>query len=86
MKTTLEIPDALFRQAKATAAQQGRTLREFVNEAVQDKLAQGKHRQELQGWRAVLGTLPPEVKRAALKVDALINAPDFRQIDPEDWQ
>lgn len=38
MKTTLEIPDPLFRKAKATAAQQGVTLREFVNDALREKL------------------------------------------------
>jgi len=39
MKTTLEIPDALFRKAKSTAAQRGQTLKQFVTEAVQEKLA-----------------------------------------------
>ena len=38
MKTTLEIPDTLFRQAKSKAAQQGIPLRQFVTEAVEDKL------------------------------------------------
>ena len=39
MKTTLEIPDALFRRVKWKAAEQGWTLKEFVNEALQEKLA-----------------------------------------------
>ena len=39
MKTTLEIPDPLFRKAKATAAQHGVTLREFVNDALREKLS-----------------------------------------------
>ena len=38
MKTTLELPDQLFRTAKATAAERGRTLKEFMTEAVRDKL------------------------------------------------
>ena len=38
MKTTLEIPDALFRKAKSTAAQRGQTLKQFVTEAVREKL------------------------------------------------
>ena len=41
MKTTLEIPDPLFRKAKSTAAERGQTLREFVSEALQEKLAVG---------------------------------------------
>ena len=38
MKTTLEIPDAVFRRAKSAAAR-GIPLRAFVTEAVKDKLA-----------------------------------------------
>lgn len=39
MKTRLEIPDAIFRRAKSVAAEHGISLREFVTEAVKDKLA-----------------------------------------------
>jgi hypothetical protein len=39
MKTTIEIPDVLFRRAKSTAAERGQTLKEFVSEALQEKLA-----------------------------------------------
>jgi hypothetical protein len=42
MKTTLEIPDQLFRKAKATAAERGQSLKEFVAEALQDKLTAGR--------------------------------------------
>ena len=38
MKTTLEIPDYLFRRAKSLAAERGIPLRQFVTEAVQEKL------------------------------------------------
>jgi len=39
MKTTLGIPDSIFRRAKSVAAERGIPLREFVTEAVKDKLA-----------------------------------------------
>lgn len=39
MKTTLEIPDPVFRRAKARAAERGQALRAFVTEALQEKLA-----------------------------------------------
>ena len=39
MKTTLEIPDAVFRRAKSAPAERGVPLRAFVTEAVRDKLA-----------------------------------------------
>ncbi len=38
MKTTLEIPDAIYRRAKSKAAEQGITLRQFVTEAVAARL------------------------------------------------
>jgi len=38
MKTTLEIPDAIFRRAKAKAAKQRIPLRQFVSDAVAEKL------------------------------------------------
>ena len=41
MKTTIEIPDALFRRAKSAAAERGVPLRELVSEALADKLAVG---------------------------------------------
>jgi hypothetical protein len=39
MKTTVEIPDSLFRRAKAKAAERGQSLKEFMTAALQEKLA-----------------------------------------------
>ena len=38
MKTTIELPDATFRQAKAVAASRGITLKQFFTDALDDKL------------------------------------------------
>jgi hypothetical protein len=38
VKTTLEIPDATFRKAKSQAAQKGVSLRDFVTEALEEKM------------------------------------------------
>ena len=38
MKTTIELPDALFRQAKALAATRGVTLRHLFTEALEVQL------------------------------------------------
>jgi hypothetical protein len=46
MKTTLEIPDTVFRRAKTQAASRGVTFREFVTEAVREKLALKKGSRE----------------------------------------
>lgn len=38
MKTTLELPDPLFREAKATAARLSTTLRALITQALEEKL------------------------------------------------
>ena len=38
MKTTVDIPDELFREAKSRAAREGIKLRELVAEALREKL------------------------------------------------
>lgn len=86
MKTTLEIPEPLFRKAKATAAQKGQTFKQFVTEALHHKLGTAKRGQKPAGWRVALGKLTPQLKKAAREADAVINAPDFRKIDAQDWQ
>lgn len=41
MKTTLELPDDLFRRAKAAAALQGRSLKEFIAAGLRKELGEG---------------------------------------------
>jgi hypothetical protein len=42
MKTTVELPDPIFRQAKAEAAMEGRALRAFILDAVVHELDRAK--------------------------------------------
>jgi len=39
MRTTIDLPDSLFRDAKALAARQGTTLKEVVREALEAAMA-----------------------------------------------
>ena len=41
MKTTLDIPDQIFRKAKSKAAERGESLKQFVTDALSEKLASG---------------------------------------------
>jgi hypothetical protein len=43
MRTTIDLPDELFRRAKAAAAVQGIKLREFVTTALERALQQGSN-------------------------------------------
>ncbi len=44
MRTTIDLPDALFRELKTETAREGISLKEFVTEAVREKLADGHSR------------------------------------------
>lgn len=56
MKATIEIPDSIFRRAKSKAAQQGIPLRQFVTEALEDKLKASTARGK-KPWIRYLGKL-----------------------------
>lgn len=45
MKTTLEIPNGLFRRAKSAAAERGIPMRELVSEALAEKLSGSRVRE-----------------------------------------
>lgn len=42
MKTTIEMPDELFRKAKAVAALRGQSLKELITTAMERELASGE--------------------------------------------
>ena len=61
MKTTVEIPDTLYRQLKARAALKGQTIKDFLVEAVRAKLASDRSKSKGKtGWRAVFGAADPK--------------------------
>lgn len=84
MKTTLEIPDALFRRAKASAAERGQSLKDFVTEAVRDKLAADARsaEDETPAWMQGFGALK-HLHAETARVQALIDD-TFEVIEPED--
>lgn len=80
MKTTLEIPDNLFRQAKAAAARQGIPLCELVTEAIADRL--GRKPDQDRPWMASFGKLKRLHKETG-RINKLIDQ-EFGQREPED--
>jgi hypothetical protein len=81
VKTTLEIPDDLFRKAKAAAALRGVKLRDFVAEALASQLAEGEK-------ASSTSKLPPQprVAKAELRRIHQLIEEDSERIDPEDWK
>ena len=83
MKTTIDIPDGLYRRVKSLAAQRGQTVKSFVLEALQQKLAAKEASPSCErGWRVVFGKAP------AKPVDDLQRQLDeeYSAIRPEDWR
>jgi len=83
VKTTLEISDSLFRRAKSVAATRGIPLREFVTEAVKDKLA-AEARAGEKPWLKHMGKLK-RLHKETLRINRLIEE-DSEKIDPEMWR
>ncbi len=81
MKTTVEIPDPVLRKAKAQAAERGIPLRQFVTEAVQEKLTAAKPADK--PWMKALGGLR-HLHADNVRIQKLIDD-EFEKIEPEDW-
>ena len=81
MKTTLEIPDPVFRKAKAKAAERGIPLRQFVTEAVQDKLAAAGAPPD-KPWMKAAGKLR-HLHNETVRIQRIIDE-EFGQLEPED--
>ncbi len=84
VKTTLEVPDAVFRKAKATAAERGQSLKAFVTEALREKLSGRTARGASPGpaWMRGFGTLRRLTSETA-RIQARIDR-EFETIEPED--
>jgi hypothetical protein len=82
MKTTLEIADPLFRLVKATAAEQGISLRELVSEALVDKLRTrgGTDKPWMKGFGKLRG-----LHAETVRINRIMEK-EFGQIEPEDWR
>jgi hypothetical protein len=81
MKTTVEIPDDLYRRAKSTAAESGQTFRSLLVDALRARLYG-------QGNTALLddvfGALSAE-KEAVYEVQRSVDR-DLEQVDPDEWR
>jgi hypothetical protein len=83
MKTTMEIPDPLFRKAKSKAAERGQSLKELVTEALQEKLAAATSaRVGEPEWMQGFGKLR-RLRRETARIQAAIDEA-FEVIEPED--
>jgi hypothetical protein len=84
VKTTIEIPDQLFRRAKARAAERGQALRAFVTEALREKLSNDSARpdDETPRWMRGFGQLR-RLRRETTRIQRVIER-EFEVVEPED--
>ena len=82
MKTTLEIPNTIFRWAKSKAAEQGIPLRQFVTEAVEDKLKAAPAPGQ-KPWMKHMGKLK-DLRRETERISKVIEQA-FEEVDPGMW-
>lgn len=85
MKTTIEIPDVLFRRVKSKAAERSQTLKAFVSEALQEKLASKRKdgaRSVEPEWMQGFGKLRHLHKETG-RIQARIHEA-FEVVEPED--
>ena len=86
MKTTIELPDATFRQAKVLASSRGMTLKQLFTEALEDRLRRdaldratvGREAPWMTGFGA-LADLAAENRRLARVIDD-----EFETLAPDD--
>jgi predicted transcriptional regulator len=84
MKTTIELPEAVFRRAKQLAVQEGVTLKRLFTEALESRLDREKRRGKsvAPGWMRAYGALR-HLRRERKLIERAIES-EFENIEPED--
>ena len=84
VKTTIEIPDPLFRKVKSRAAERSQSLKEFVAEALEEKLSSKESEAGSidPPWMQGFGKLR-RLRRETAQIQARI-ADEFEVVEPED--
>ena len=86
MRTTVDLPDPLFREVKATAARQGMLLKDYVAQALQEKLARRPGPAE-KPWMKFAGIAAddPEMVAELKRIERIVED-NFERIEEEDWK
>lgn len=82
MKTTVDLPDSLLRDAKAAAARQGRTLRDLVAEALNEKL-HAPHT-DVKPWMKHFGSLS-KLRKETRRIEKVIKK-EFETVNLKEWR
>jgi hypothetical protein len=88
VKTTVELPDTLFRKAKAVAAERGISLKDLFTKAVREHLQKGA-RNPLNSpiappWMSAFGGLSG-LQQETKRINRIVER-EFEQIEEEEWR
>ncbi len=84
MKTTFELPDNLYKQAKVYAAIHNLSLKELFNQAISEKLLSDPHNNTKKPWMEFYGK-GKSLRDELAKVDTIIES-EFEKINPDEWE
>lgn len=83
MRTTVDIPDPLYRQLKAQTALRGETVKNFLLEAIRDKLTtEHANGPREPGWKAVFG----KADTADVTAVQRVIDEEFSRVDTDQWK
>ena len=83
MKTTVELPDELFKAAREYAEAHGKTFKAVLVESLESTVGKASQADSRPGWERLFGAFKgdPAIKELEAVIDR-----EFSEIDPEDWQ
>ena len=84
MKTTVELPDKLLREAKSFAAQRGISLRQFLIYAIEDRLRKEQATAACAPWMRHFGAVDLSKDEVHIIHQNIEQA--FETIDLRDWE
>jgi len=84
MKTTLVLPDDVFREAKTRVVLKGQSFGKFLEQSLRKILDEGEVGASPRACSWVR-ELPPVPATATAELEQAISAPDFRQVDKSMW-
>lgn len=84
MRTSIEIPDPLFRQLKIRAAELGVPMRELLIRGAERELEQARPEKGQEAWRKFYGMFADD-KDEIDSIQARIDE-EFEPIDPDEWK
>jgi hypothetical protein len=83
MKTTLEIPDSLFRRVKSESAKRGQSLGAFINLALETTLREGKIHSSDKPWMKQAGAFRRNRKESHAMAASIREA--FETVNEQEW-